>query len=73
MSINQPTERLLYPMKEAAGKLGIGITKTYELVKAGHLRRVKIGGRAVVHHVELERLATEIAAGKINLATSKAT
>ena len=36
-------ERLLYRVDEAAGLIGIGRTKTYELVASGQLRSVLIG------------------------------
>lgn len=37
-------ERLLLRPIEAAERLGIGRTKLYELLRAGDLRSVKIGG-----------------------------
>lgn len=36
-------ERLLYTVPEAAAVLGIGVTKTRELIRSGELRSVKIG------------------------------
>jgi excisionase family DNA binding protein len=36
-------EKLLLKMSEAAEVLGIGLTKTYELVNSGQLRVVRIG------------------------------
>ena len=35
-------EKLLYKMPEAAAVLNLGLTKTYELAKAGSLRTVKV-------------------------------
>jgi excisionase family DNA binding protein len=36
-------EKLLYRIPEAAEKLNLGLTKTYELVNSGQLRAVNIG------------------------------
>ena len=36
-------EKLLYKMPEAAAALNLGLTKKYELAKAGSLRTVKVG------------------------------
>jgi excisionase family DNA binding protein len=47
--------RMLYPIPEAAQKLGIGRSKFYELVESGDLHVVKIGRRALVPHDELVR------------------
>lgn len=49
------TTRLLYPVPEAAAKLGIGRSKFYGLIESGDLHVVKIGRRALVSHDELER------------------
>jgi len=36
-------EKLLYKMSEAAERLDLGLTKTYQLVNSGQLRVVHIG------------------------------
>lgn len=37
------TTQLLYTITQAAKMLSIGRTSTYELIRSGHLRSVKIG------------------------------
>jgi hypothetical protein len=49
---------LLVPVLDAADMLGIGITRTYELIDAGLLASVLIGRRRYVMRESLERLAT---------------
>jgi excisionase family DNA binding protein len=36
-------ERLLYTPEEAAGLLGLGRSKTYELLSAGAIRSIRVG------------------------------
>lgn len=40
--------RLLYPVDEAASRLGIQRTSLYALLKEGELERVKIGRRTLI-------------------------
>lgn len=42
-------ERVLLTVKEAAGQLGIGPTKTYALIKSGELESVTIGRLRRIH------------------------
>jgi excisionase family DNA binding protein len=50
------TERFAYRVSEACEKLSIGRTSLYQLVKDGKLKLIKIAGRTLVPHSELERL-----------------
>lgn len=43
MTEKTPVERVLYTTEETASALGIGITKTKELIRSGELRSLKIG------------------------------
>lgn len=49
-------ERMAYTVNAALHALSIGRTKFYELVNAGELKLIKIGGRTLVPRSELERL-----------------
>jgi excisionase family DNA binding protein len=49
------TEQLLVRIPEAAARLGIGVTKIYELFQAGDIATVTIGGARRVSVHELER------------------
>jgi excisionase family DNA binding protein len=51
-----PAGKLAYRVPEACHLLGIGRTSLYELVRDGKLKLVKIAGRTLVPHSELERL-----------------
>ncbi|OLT22938.1 excisionase [Pseudonocardia sp. CNS-139] len=44
-----PPPRVLLTVEEAAERLGIGKTKTYELVRSGSLRSVQIGRLRRIH------------------------
>jgi len=56
-------ERLLYPIPEAAARLGIGRTVLYEKIAAGEIESVVIGRRRLVADSALrayvDRLQTE--------------
>jgi hypothetical protein len=54
---------MLVPILDAFDVLGIGITKGYELVKAGRIETVHIGRRRYATRESLERLATPGRAG----------
>lgn len=45
---------------EASRTLGLGLTKTYELISAGMLRSAKIGSRRLVHIDSIEELAANL-------------
>ena len=47
--------RMLYPINDAAGVLGIGRSTLYELIASGSIRTLKIGRRTLIAHDELER------------------
>ncbi len=48
--------RAAYPIPEAAFLLGISRSGLYELIANGTIRRVKIGRRALIPAVEIERI-----------------
>lgn len=48
--------RLSYTVKEACEATGLGVTTIYELIKAGRLRKVKIGTRTLIPRSSLEAL-----------------
>ncbi len=50
-------DRLAWPVKEGAHRLGIGRTTVYKLASAGKLRLIKVGGRTLVPDAEITRLA----------------
>lgn len=49
---------MAYRIPDACHVLGIGRTSLYELVKAGELKLIKIAGRTLVPHSEIERLTS---------------
>lgn len=48
--------RSAYPVDEGCHKLGIGRTSLYAMAQAGEIRLIKIAGRTLVPHSEIERL-----------------
>jgi 7-cyano-7-deazaguanine synthase len=55
---------LLMSIKEVATALGISVSGVYRLIDGGELRRLKVGGRALIERSELERyIAARRAAG----------
>jgi excisionase family DNA binding protein len=52
--------RLLYPISEAAHRLGIGRTALYELIGSGQIRALKIKSRTVIHADDLARFAASL-------------
>lgn len=50
------TNSLLIPVSDVGTKFlgGLGITKTYELINAGELRKVNIGRRGFVTRASIE-------------------
>ncbi len=48
--------RLAYSVAEAAQVSGIGRTTIYALIANGRLASVKVGGRRLVRHIDLEAL-----------------
>ncbi len=55
------TTPALISIKEAAAELGIGRTKTYELIGNGDLETVKIDKRHLVIHASIGRLVDRLA------------
>jgi excisionase family DNA binding protein len=53
-------ERLLVPVPEAAQLLGIGRTKTWQLIYTRRLKAVRIGRRTLIPRAELERFVREL-------------
>jgi excisionase family DNA binding protein len=53
-------ERLLVPVPEAAQLLGIGRTKTWQLICTRRLKAVRIGRRTLIPRAELERFVREL-------------
>ncbi len=51
----------LISIKEAAVELGVGRTKTYELIGNGELETVKIDKRHLVVHASIGRLIERLA------------
>lgn len=49
-------DRAAYPINEACWLLSIGRTSLYEMVNTGELKVVRIAGRTLVPHSEIERL-----------------
>jgi excisionase family DNA binding protein len=54
------TERLLYPVNEAAAKLGVGRSKLYELISTGALESVKLGKSRLVPAEAIERFVADL-------------
>lgn len=56
------TAPLMYPISDAAKRLGIGRTLFYALLKQREVVTVKIGSRTVVPAAELQKLADDLTA-----------
>jgi excisionase family DNA binding protein len=52
-------ERIAVSIKEACRSIGIGRTKTYELIKEGRLDTFKLGRRTLVTVASIHSLITE--------------
>jgi excisionase family DNA binding protein len=57
------TERLLYPVPEAAARLGIGRTLLYELIGSGVISAVKVHKRTLIAATELDRYVASLVGG----------
>ncbi len=53
---------LLMTLNETANSLGIGKTKTYELVREGELELVKIGAKSLITHESIIAFIKKISA-----------
>lgn len=49
-------EQVLCSVRQAAGALGLGVTKTYELIRTGRLETVSIGSRRLVKLASVKAL-----------------
>jgi len=49
-------DRLAWPVKEGAHRLGIGRSTVYKLASQGKLRLIKVGGRTLLPDAEISRL-----------------
>ncbi|HVI62764.1 MAG TPA: hypothetical protein VM910_09290 [Bradyrhizobium sp.] len=58
-STTTDTPTLAFRVKPFCKNIGIGVTKFYELVKAGKIHTVVIGGRRVIPVGEAERILRE--------------
>ena len=54
-----PGDKLAYSVPEAAHALGISETTVWEMVRAGALRKFKIGARVLIRREELARVIAE--------------
>ncbi len=54
------TDRLLYPVPEAAVRLGIGRSKIYELISTGSLESVKLGKSRLIPAEAIERFVADL-------------
>jgi len=55
-SATKPDERLAYRVDDFCRAIGLGRTKVYELISAGLLRTVVIGGRRLIPREAAEAL-----------------
>ena len=55
------TTAALVSIKKGADELGVGRTKTYELIDNGELETVKIGRRRLIVHASIGRLIARLA------------
>jgi len=60
----EPASQLVYTVVEAAQALRLSRSKTYELLRNGRLRSVRIGGRRLVRRADLERFVKELGEGE---------
>lgn len=56
-------DRLLYSVSEAAGMLGLGTTKIWELIARGDLKGVKIDGARRISRKAIERYIASLEGG----------
>jgi hypothetical protein len=65
-------KQLLVTTKDAWQSLGIGRTRFFEILGAGQIRAVRLGGRTLVPVAELERFAAELPQRSVSRAQSSA-
>jgi excisionase family DNA binding protein len=57
----RPVEKRAFRIDEFCAAYGVGRTTTYELIRAGKLRSILIGGRRLIHKDAAEALFSETA------------
>lgn len=62
--LNADLAPLAHRIPDACQRIGLGRSSLYELIKAGHLRTVRIAGRTLIPESELQRLVTEAKAAQ---------
>ncbi|WP_333824266.1 helix-turn-helix domain-containing protein [Pinisolibacter sp.] len=50
---------LAHRINDACGQVGLGRSTLYKLIGEGKLKAIKIAGRTLIPHAELERLISE--------------
>jgi excisionase family DNA binding protein len=58
IKVDEP-QRLAYRVRTFCAAVGIGRTKFYELMQAGQIRTITIGGRRLVPADEVQRIARD--------------
>ncbi len=63
MDARRETEavRLAWSVEEAAVLIGISRRKMFDLVRYREVRSIKIGGRRLIRHVDLEQFLADLA------------
>ena len=56
---DRPVEKRAFRIDEFCAAYGLGRTTTYELIKAGKLRSILVGGRRLIHKDAAEALFSE--------------
>ena len=59
-----PVAPLAHRIPDACQRIGLGRSSLYELIKSGHLRTVRIGGRTLIPESELQRLVDDAKAAQ---------
>ena len=50
--------RLAWPIKEGAHRIGVGRTSIYKLAAEGKIRLIKVAGRTLIPELEIDRLVS---------------
>lgn len=56
---------------EGGKRLGVGLSKTYEIIAAGFLKPISIGRRRLLSDQEIDALADKIEHGEVDLSHLK--
>jgi len=62
--LGEPASQLVYTVIEAAQALRLSRSKTYELLRNGRLRSVRVDGRRLIRRADLERFIEELGEGE---------